>query len=897
MRSSRNSEPNRPLTPPWRRYLRFWGTSVDEDVDDELAFHLEMRARDYQATGLSEADARTAATRRFGDVRDARSACLAVGHRVQRRVSRANTLDALGQDVRYGVRTLARQKGWTVVALLTLALGIGATTAVFSVLDSLILRPVRYPAADRIARIWRSDPNPRGPSLSVEPSGAMIDAWRRYARSIEAVEGFGTRDVTVTGTGDAGVMHAGLIGGGFPQFAGVSLLIGRSFLPSELERGNDHVAILGEGFWRQRFGGDPSVIGTRITIDDASYAIIGVAPGKLRLPSSRAPRADLWLPLTRDTVDFGKSTVVRVRPGVRFDVAAREMDSIVARTGLRDRASTRRFVTQLVRPGEFLGFRASLFLLSGAVALLLVVACANVAHLLLARGASRERELAIRSALGAGRSRLVRQLLTESLILAGLGCAIGFGFAVGGLRLLLLLRPDDLRELGATQVNGATLGAAILIALVTGLAFGLTAATHGARRAGIDVLRAGAQSGTADRRAQRLRSVLVVTEMGVSAMLLVGAVLLTRSVMRLQHTDPGFATNNLYFTEIDLPKARYESGAEIPFVDALRRNTRLIPGVASVSISFSLPPNSGFLMGSLEAEGSRSKDAAPSFMAMNGVGGEYFETLRLPLRFGRAFDSTSARSSDVIINEGLAKKLWPGQNAVGKRLRFGRSSVREGGEAHGSWSTVAGVAADIPFLGFTSDRSEPIVYVPFALSGYRPEISIAVRAADGVDPTAAIRQVVKQLDPRLPPPPVSSAGAALAESIATERFTMVLLAMFAGLAVVLSALGLYGVISYVVAQRTREIGIRIALGATPRNIAGAVVARGIALSAVGLGAGLAAAVWGTRVIKTVLHGVSATDPLSFFTAAMLLLGVSLLACTVPMRRAMRVDPVISMRGD
>jgi len=271
MRPSRGSEPDRSTTPAWRRYVRFWGTSVDEDVDDELAFHLEMRASDYRARGLSEAEARAAAARRFGDARGARSACLAVGRRVQRRVSRANTLDALGQDVRYGVRTLGRQRGWTVVALLTLALGIGATTAVFSVLDSLILRPVRYPGADRIARVDREEPNPQALSLSVEPSGAMVDAWRRYARSLEAIEGFGTRDVTVTGSGDASVMHAGLIEGGFPRFAGVGLLLGRPFLPSELIRGSERVAILGEGLWRQRFAADPSVIGRRITVDDASF--------------------------------------------------------------------------------------------------------------------------------------------------------------------------------------------------------------------------------------------------------------------------------------------------------------------------------------------------------------------------------------------------------------------------------------------------------------------------------------------------------------------------------------------------------------------------------------------------------------------------------------------------
>ena len=896
MRTGRESDHERGATPAWRRYLRFWGASVDQDVDEELAFHLDMRIRDYRADGMSDDEARAAVARRLGDLRAARAACLTIGRRGQRRLSRTSTVDALAQDVRYGFRTLSRQKGWTVVALLTLGLGIGATTAMFSVLDSLILRPVRYPAPDRIARIWRSDPKPQGPSLSVEPNGAMVEAWRRYARSIEAIAPYRTRDVTITGTGDARAAHAGMIDGGFPSFAGVRLLRGRTFLRTELEHGADHVAILGEGLWRQSFGADPNVLGARITIDDAPYTVIGVAPAKLRLPSSRAPRTDIWLPLTRDTLDFGKSTVVRVRPGVSFDAAARELDSIIARTGIRDRTSSRRFVTQLVRPGQFLGFRTSLFLLSGAVALLLVVACANVAHLLLARGATRERELAIRGALGAGRSRLIRQLLTESLILAVLGCALGFALAVGGVRLVQLLRPADLADLSAAEINGATLAAAVVIALLTGVAFGITAAAHGTRHIGIDALRSGAQSGSAGRRAQRIRSLLVITEMGVSALLLVGAVLLTRSVIALQRTDPGFDVRNLYFMEIELPRSRYPNPATSrPFIDALMSGAARISGVSRATVSSSLPPNSSFLMGSLDPEGAASdaKNVAPNFIAMNGVQPNYFATLGLSLRQGAAFDSASGSASEVIINESLAKRLWPGQTPIGKRLRFGGGT--KGSDA--SWLTVKGVAADIPFLGLTSDRSEPLVYLPFAVSDGGPEISLAVRVADGVDPTNSLHKIVQQLDPRLAPPPVISARSALAESIASERFTMTLLAMFAGLAVVLSAIGLYGVISYVVAQRTREIGIRIALGATPRNIAGAVVVRGVVLSVAGLAAGLIAAIWGTRMIRTLLHGVSATDPLSFLVTATVLLGVSVLACTIPMRRAMHVDPVIAMRGD
>ncbi len=870
-----------PSPPPaWRRYLRFWGSRVDEDIDDELAFHLEMRTHDLMARGYSEHEARAAALGLLGDLRDARAACLTIGHRRERRMTRAQLIDAFVQDVRYAMRTLNRQRGWAAVAIATFALGIGATTAVYSVVNSLVLHPLAYRDADRVVIVWRAEPKT---GLMLGPGDPLLQAWRAQSHSVEAFEEIGFNDETMTGRGEPTTVHATEIRPDFVHFTGLSPIIGRAFTTEEARPGSG-VVMIGEQLWRERFGGSLDVLGSRITLNDKPFTIVGVLPAELRLPIG-PERTDVWFP-RHSTPFVGGIVVGRIRTGVSIDAAQRELQSIAKANNLE--GTNPKYVVRLKKAGDMIGFRTSLLLLAGAVGLLLLVACANVAHLLVARGATRERELAIRTALGAGRRRLTRQLLTESLLLAALGCVVGLALAAGGVHALLALRPASLEQLSLTRIDWHVLAAAIVMSVVTGLAFGLTAALHAVRRTTSDSLRATTLTGSGARHSHRLRSVLVVSEMALSGLLLVGAVLLVRSVIKLQRVDPGFDAADLYSMQFPLPGPRFESSPNrAPLVSTVRERATKIAGVRAVTISSDAPPGvGGFNLMKVDAPGS-APGSAPNVFASNIVEPDYFAVLRMPIVQGATFSAGAVDRNEVIINEGFARRLWPGQSAVGHQLILG------GGPPY----LIVGVAADTPTQGLASDRTDPLVYMPYDPHHVPSSMAVIVRVDPGVDPSVALRSIVRSLEPKMPPPAVVSVRSAMADTIASQRFTMTILAIFAGLAVLLSAVGLYGVISYVVTQRTREIGIRIALGATPRHVARTIVARGLILSAIGLVIGLVAARWGTTLIASTLYGVATTDLASYAAAGALLLAISAAACLVPMRRAMKVDPVIAMRGE
>ncbi|HXT17270.1 MAG TPA: ABC transporter permease [Gemmatimonadaceae bacterium] len=873
----------------WRRYARFWGARVDADVDDELAFHFEMRVRDYMARGMSEHDARETALNRLGNLGSAREACLTIGHRRQRRVTRTQILDALAQDVRYALRTLAKQKAWTVVALLTMSLGIGASTAVFSAVDGVILNPLSYRNANRVVSIWRDAAS----GIMVTPSDAMFAAWTMRARSLESIERYGTKPMTLTGRGEAATVNAGLVRPSFAEFAGVHIIAGRMFAPDEMFSNNRRVAVIGEPMWRERFGGSANVIGQTLTLDDKPYTIIGIAPANLRLPALDAPTTDAWLPLVKDSVNPFSFTIARLKRGVSVAAAEKELNAIDDQEHLSGDFGPK-FVIRLVHPGDLSTTRTALLLLAGAVALLLLVACANVAHLLLARGATRERELAIRAALGAGRWRLARQLLTESTVLAAAGCLGGVAIAYAGVRALAVARPDSLSELSYAQLDARALWAAIAMSALAGMAFGCAAALHAIRRASHDALRASA-SGTAAARTQTLRSLLVVSEMAVSAVLLVGAALLVRSVTKLEQIDPHFDARNLYAMTLTLPHDHYSASSDrYNFVQRVMQSAAALPGVTAVTVSSGTPPHLGgvFLAEVRTEDGVAASGAGEVVQPLNFVVASYFQTLGIRLT-GSTFGASPIEQHEVIVNRGFASKYWPGQSAVGRRFRFTSANDKQPAD----WMTVVGVADDVPTNGLAADLSSPFVYRPIDPKHMNTRVVVSVRTKDGVDPVPSLRRLVTSFDSRMAPPPVQTVESDLARSISIQRFTMTLLAAFASLAVVLSAVGLYGVISYIVTQRTREIGIRIALGATPRLVARAIGTRALVLSVAGLAIGLTASVWATRLIQGQLYEIRGTDAAAYLVTGLLLLGISLAACAVPMRRAMRVDPVIAMRGD
>ena len=871
------------------RRVRFW-PNVAADVDDEMAFHREMLVRDYVARGMSEPEARAAALRRLGNVRAARDACIDITTKRERRMTRALLVDAFAQDVRFALRSLARQPGWTAVAVLTLALGIGATSAVFSVVNRLLLQPLPYPDASRVAIVYQepSQGNTTGTNVIITPPAPVVKAWQEATRSFEQLEGYRTETVTLAGPGAAAVAQASYISPRFPRFAGERALVGRVFSEAEV-REKAPVAVLSEGMWRERFGADPAVIGRALLVDDTPRTIVGVLPASLQLPRVFDEATDIWLPLDPGDRSVGLLVVGRLRPGFTLDAAARELDAITEHSGVVRDGGALAHRTKLAGPGAMVSFRESLILLAIAVGLVLLIACANVAHLLLARASARRRELAIRAARGAGRGRLFRPLLTESLLLSLAGCAGGLAVGWAALKALVAMRPPTLNELAAARVDGDTLLVTTLVAVLTGIGFGVIGAAQAGRHSTHDALKAGAGTVSHGQRQGRLRSLLVVTEMALSTMLLVGATLLLRSMMHLQSTDPGFDAANLYAVSVPLPPARYQTpAARGEFYAELARRARLVPGVRAVTVTGGPIPSRSFRIGALQVEGEPDPPAGTTaFINYAAVGPEYFRVVGTRLLEGDTFSDTTAAGAQVIVNEGLARRHWPGTSALGKRLRI----VFNG---QGAWWTIVGVVQNAATGGLLADASEPMLYLPGG-ERYMPAALVRTSGAEGA--VAGLTAMAAAIDPRLPPPAVRAVEEGMRRSIARPRFTMLLLTVFTAVALGLAAVGLYGVLAYAVAQRTREIGIRMALGASRRAVAWSVLSRGLALAVVGAAAGLLAARWGAALLGSMLHGVGQTDALSFAAAALVLVATAAVACAVPAGRAVGVDPLIAMKAE
>ena len=874
----------------WRRYLRFFGHRGVEDLDEELALHIELRMQDYIAQGMSQADARAAALQRLGDLASARAQCVAVTNRTERRMTRTRIIDSVRQDMAFALRTLRRNSGWTAVAVLTLALGIGANTAMFSVVNHLLLNPLQYPEADRVAVVFQAPKSgsPSGHNVMVTPKAKLIDAWRRQARSLEAIEPYLTTDVTIErGGADPRTASIARVFPSFAEFAGARPIIGRIFTDAEA-KGEASVAMLAEGSWRSDFGGVTEVLGSSILVDGKPTTIIGVMPASFALPRSQEGAIDLWLPLDLARHEYGMLTVARVREGTSYEAAQRELD-VIARSPEVATRDASEYDTKLTAPADMLGFKQSLVMLSVAVGLVLLIACANVIHLLLARTSTRQRELAIRAALGAGRGRVFRQLFTESMLLSFAGCVGGLTLGWFGLKVMIDARPESLGDLASVTMDGATLGLTCVIAVFTALLFGVVGAIQAGRHSTQEALKAGSLTSSGGRRRGRARSLLVVTEMALCTMLLVGATLLLRSVMHLQRIDPGYDPYGLYAVELALPVDRYGSdAAKRAFYDETLRRARQIPGVEAATLVASAPPMTTFLLGAIQVEGQPSPPpGSTSFVRYNGVAPEYFAMAGMRIVEGTVFTDTSEAAAQIVVSASMAKKLWPGQSAIGRRMRVVYNNS-------GDWNTVVGVVADARLSGLTDDASEPMMYGTSA-AAFQP--ALVVRGSGETQFLAALAALPRQIDRRLPPPQVRDIGETMRKSLARPRFTLFLLAIFAVVAVGLAAIGLYGVLAYNVAQRTREIGIRMALGASRRSVARSVLTQGVLMVAVGSVVGLLVARVGTRLLEHTLYGVQRHDVTSFIAAAGILLLIATIACLVPVRRAVTVDPVIAMRAE
>ena len=897
------TEPPARRAPAWRRYLRFWGPNVDADVDDELRFHLEMRARDYEARGLESGDARRAARERFGDVRGIGSALRTHDRRRERERQRREYMSDVTNDLRYAVRAFIRTPAFTAVALLTIALGIGATTAIFSVVNAVLLRPLPYPDADRIVQVWMDNRRSKlHEDIHSYPNFADL---RDQNRVFSQMAAYFTSGYNITGGCQASDCEPQRVTALFstPELFGVlgiAPTLGRAFTTEEDAPGRDGVVVLSHGLWTRLFASDRTIIGRTVRLNGRERTVIGVLPAGFAFPTRDT---DVWVPLAVEDDDkqsrgaFWLYAIARLKPGIPFERAVSDLTGIASRLEQQYPAPNTGYGVYLVPLNEQVvgrTLRTSLWVMLAAVGAVLLIACANVANLMLSRAAVREREISVRVALGAARGRLVRQLLTESILLAVLGSALGIGLAWVGLRALTGLAPDDIPRLDQVRIDLTTLAVTLGVAAVTGIAFGLAPALHASRAGVAGALREGIRGGTGGRRAQRTRRVLVAAQVALVVVLLTGAGLLIRSFLHLQRVDLGFKPDHLLTLRFSLPGAKYPTPqARLAFEDALLERTRQLPGVQGAayiqSIFLSTTPNStNFTLEGREMTPEERNIDVP----LDAVSPDYFRVMGIPLRRGRTFTATDNTDAPqvVIINESMAKRFWPNEDAIGKRFRYG------GQASTAPVMTIVGVVADMRRTGV--DR--PVRYETFLPHTQRITNSLTLVARTAGDPLAlvlAVRAQLRSMDPEQPVFEVASMDQLLSSMIAQRRFSMALLATFAALALVLGVVGVYGVTSYLVAQRTREVGVRLALGAQPAQVVRLVVRQGMLVALAGLGAGLVGALAAGRLMTGLLFGVSPYDVATLVGVTVVIGIATLVANWVPALRAARVDPLAALRSE
>lgn len=795
-------------------------------------------------------------------------------------------MNAFLQDTRYAARLLGKAPGFTTVAVLTVALGIGAVTAVYSVAHPLLLNPLPFEDGDRLAFIWQQDPRA---GMSISPTGGMAEAWRDQSRTLEGVEIYGGLQFRRSGPDGAELISAGRVSSSFFDFLGVDPVLGRTFTEREAGTGA-RVALLDYGYWQREFGGRGDVVGETLRLDAEPYTVIGVAPAELAALESR----DIWVgPGPGPQGRPGGSVIARIRPGVDDATVEAELALIVERLSPEHKVQGE-WVPRLARPQDFLsgGLRNAIFLLAAAVTLVLLIASTNVAHLLLARGTARGREIAVRSAIGASRGRIVRQLLTESLLLGAAGGGLGFLLAWWGVDALVAFRPTGLEDLERAGVSAPVLLFSSGISLFTVLLFGLVPSLRTGAVGPATILKgAGTTTGRSGARARRA---LLVFELALTVVLLAGAGLLTRSLVNLQNREPGFRPEGLVATRTVFPESRYATPASR---DALRAEllsgVGRIPGVTAATIASSVPSDYGVMVAAPERYGG-GESMPRTLLAAAFVPADYFRTLGIPILEGRPFttDEVSRSANVVVIGESMARSLWPGGSAVGGVLRFSES---------GEWITVVGVAADIAAQGliaFPARRMQ--VHLPFReLQGGPPmPATFIVRTQEDIDGVAShVRSLVRSIDPEIVVEEIAPVEALLARTIAGPRFNALILTLLAALALCLAGVGLFGVLSYTVSRRTREIGIMKAIGAPSNAIFRSVLLDAIAPVALGLVLGLSLAVAAGRYAESFLHDTPPHDPVTLLGVSVVLLGISLLASYLPARRANRVDAMVAMQTE
>jgi predicted permease len=805
------------------------------------------------------------------------------------------------QDLRFGVRMLAKRPGLTLVAVLTLALGIGANTAIFSVVNAVLLRPLPYAQPERLVHVLRTQP----PIMRGPISRPDYLEWQAQNQSFQHLAAFYYDTYNLTGIDQAERLYGARVTEDFFTIFGINPLHGRFLLPSDNQPGSPRVTVISNGLWQRRFGGDPGIVGQIITLNDNAYAVVGVAPPQFDFP----PRIDAWTPalLPESKQQRGSNylkVIARLKDGVSVEQAQAQMNQVAAAlaTQYPDNDTNLSVTVTTLLEDRVRNIRFVLLLMLGAVAFVLLIACANVANLLLARAMARQKEIAIRTAMGANRWHIIRQLLTESMLLAIVGGALGILLAVWAIDLLVALAPANIPRVREVSVDQWTLGFTLLVSLATGLLFGLAPALQVSKSDLNETLKEGGRGPSAlSPHHARLRRALVVFEIASSLVLLICAGLLIVSIQRLTKVDPGFNPQPLLAADVSFPRqaapadAKAEDAeakefqASVNFLTQVQQRISQLPGVEAVGAINDLP-----ITGNSSVNGDFSIVGQPPWEPGHApvaefriVTNDYFRAIGIRLIKGRAFTERDRLDSTpvILINETLAGRFFDNEDPIGKQLTA----------LTGKPSEIIGVVGDARQWGLELPP-DPEIYFSYAQMNFSAETSLVVRSSgDPARLSDGVRNAVREVNASAPVLRIKTMSSVLAQSTAQQRFTMTLMVVFAGVALVMAIIGLYGVMSYSVTQRTHEIGIRMALGAERRDVMRLVVGQGLALAVIGIGTGLVAAVAITRLLSTLLFGVSATDPLTFAAVSLVMLGVALGACFVPARRATKVDPMVALR--
>lgn len=877
----------------------------EAEIVEELTQHLEDRYEELRSAGATVEEAYQAT---LAELRDKKLLAHQL-RRVERQVRqepiifgndwRKNMIADIWQDLRYGARMLRKNYAFTLIAVVTLALGIGANTAIFSVVNAVLLRPLPFKDPDRLMMI-RETKMPQFPEFSVSPGNFL--GWKKDNTVFERLIAIRGSAFNLTNTGDPERLRGMRVTDGFFSMLGAQPQIGRDFLPEEDQDGHNNVVILSHGLWQKRFGGDPQILNQTITLDGQGYTIIGVMPATFQFADRTN---ELWVPMgftTQQMQNYGGHSLAAIgqlKQGVTVDQARTEMVLIAEKLAEQHPEANTGWSVKISPMLEFTvrSIKPALLFLLGAVVFVLLIACANVANLLLGRATDRQKEIAIRTALGAGRWRIVRQLLTESVLLSVMGGVLGLLLAKWGLSALLTFVPQDLPRMNDVSLDGRVLAFSAAITLLTGLVFGLIPALQASKPNLNETMKDGGRGSTEGGRRQLIRNTLVVLEVASALVLLVGAGLMIKSFMRLQQVDMGFNPNKAMAVSVPLPLLKYpEDSQRITFFQQLLEKTGALPGVQAVGATSGVPMSGSDFVLAFEVQG-RPPVPLEASQSTNfySISSDYFTAMGISLLRGRMFTERDTKDSlpVAVINETMAKKIFPDEDPIGKRITFDTRADKP------AWFEIVGIVGDVKHYGL--DRPSPMqTYEPFTQQTMS-SMTLVVRSTN--DPTnlsAAIRSQVLSLDKEQPISNISTLDQYISTSMAQQQFSTQLFGIFAAVAMTLACIGIYGVLSYSVTQRTHEIGIRLALGAQTSDVLRMVIKQGLLLTIVGIICGIAAAITLARVLTDfsgLLFDVKATDPMTFVMIAIGLLCVALVACFVPARRATKVDPMVALRGE